>query len=83
MSVTSTYKAPAVLWYSALRSDYLWCSVLNYRMGNTYLCIACREGYLELCDYLISEGVSLATAHLPPFTPMSVVVKRFVLWQCS
>ena len=46
-------------------------------MGNTFLCIACREGYLELADYLISEAMSLGMAHLPPFVPMTVVVKRY------
>lgn len=48
-----------------------------FRMGNTYLCVACREGYLELADYLISEAMSLGMAHMPPFVPMTVIVKRY------
>lgn len=47
-------------------------------MGNTVLCIAAREGYLDMVEYLINEAVTLARAGRgrPPFPAFAPVVKR-------
>lgn len=54
------------------------------RMGNTFLSIACREGYLALVDYLLSEAVSLGVAGAgTAFAPLTIIVNRYATWGVS